>query len=105
MRLDGLSAVVTGAGRGIGRASALALAEAGANVVLISRTQAELDEVAERITEIGGEARTVVCDITEPGAVAAAFARPSRIDILVNNAGTNVPSPSSRSARPITTRS
>ena len=46
MRLDGLCAVVTGAGRGLGRASALALAEAGADVVLISRTPAELEEVA-----------------------------------------------------------
>ena len=93
MRLDGLCAMVTGAGRGIGRAAALALAEAGADLVLISRTRADLDEVAARIGEIGGNARAIACDITAPGALDAALAGPGRIDILVNNAGTNVPEP------------
>ena len=93
MRLDGLCAVVTGAGRGIGRAAALALAEAGAELVLISRTRADLDEVAARIAAIGGHARAAACDITTPGALEDALAGPGRIDILVNNAGTNVPEP------------
>lgn len=93
MRLDGLCAVVTGAGRGIGRAAALALAGAGAETVLLSRTRAELDEVAARIEASGGTARAIVCDITDPADREAAFAAPARIDILVNNAGTNVPEP------------
>ena len=93
MRLDGLCAVVTGAGRGLGRASALALAEAGADVVLISRTPAELEEVATRIGEIGPSAQVIACDITEPDAVNAALSKPERVNILVNNAGTNVPEP------------
>ena len=93
MRLDGLCAVVTGAGRSIGRASALALAEAGADVVLISRTRSDLDEVAARIGEIGTKALPIVCDITRPAELEAAFAAPDRIDILVNNAGTNIPEP------------
>ena len=76
MRLDGLCAVVTGAGRGIGRAAALALAEAGADLVLISRTQTDLDEVSARIGEIGGDARTIVCDITTGAALDAALASP-----------------------------
>ncbi len=93
MRLDGLSAVVTGAGRGLGRASSLALAGAGADLVLISRTQADLDEVAARIGELGGGAQSIVCDITDSAALEAALAAPARIDILVNNAGANAPGP------------
>ncbi len=93
MRLDGLCAVVTGAGRGIGRAAALALAEAGAELVLISRTRTELDEVAGEIAERGSRARAIVCDITDVSERDAAFAAPERIDILVNNAGTNIPEP------------
>lgn len=93
MRLDGLAAAVTGAGRGIGRAAALALAGAGAHVALISRTRADLDEVAALIREDGGSAEPVVCDVTDTGAAATAIAGLERLDILVNNAGCNFPEP------------
>ena len=93
MRLDGLAAAVTGAGRGIGRAAALALAGAGAHVALISRTRADLEEVAELIREDGGSAEPVVCDVTDSTAAAAAIAGLERLDILVNNAGCNIPEP------------
>jgi NAD(P)-dependent dehydrogenase (short-subunit alcohol dehydrogenase family) len=90
-RLDGKLALVTGAGRGIGRAIAVALAEAGAELVLLSRTEGELEAVAEEVRAKGGAARPIVCDVTDGEAVAAAFAGLARLDILVNNAGVNRP--------------
>jgi len=61
---SGKTAIVTGAGRGIGRVIALGLAEAGANVVLCSRTKAEIDGVADEIIKKGGKALSVVTDLT-----------------------------------------
>ncbi len=92
-RLDGKLALVTGAGRGIGRAVSLALAAAGAELVLVSRTASQLDEVAGEIAQQGGRARTLRLDVTDSGAVRAAFAGVGRLDILVNNAGVNRPQP------------
>lgn len=93
MRLDGLTAAVTGGGRGIGRAAALALAQAGAHVVPISRTPADLEEVAETIRAGGGTAEPAVCDVTDTAAVSSVVAGLDRLDILVNNAGCNIPEP------------
>ena len=90
-RLDGKLALVTGAGRGIGRAVALALAGAGAELVLNSRTPAELDAVAGEIAARGGRARTMPFDVTDSAAASAAVAGLPRLDILVNNAGVNRP--------------
>jgi NAD(P)-dependent dehydrogenase (short-subunit alcohol dehydrogenase family) len=92
-RLDGKVALVTGAGRGIGRAAALALAAAGAELLLVSRTVAQLDAVAGEIARAGGAARVLPCDVTDAAAVRAAFAGIGRLDILVNNAGVNRPQP------------
>ena len=92
-RLDGKRALVTGAGRGIGRAAALALAAAGAELILISRTPSELDEVAREIANDGGKARSLPLDVTRSDAVRRAFAGLDRLDILVNNAGINRPQP------------
>jgi NAD(P)-dependent dehydrogenase (short-subunit alcohol dehydrogenase family) len=93
MRLDGLTAVVSGAGRGLGRACACALAEAGASMVLVSRTQSELDAVAEGIAAEGGTASTLICDVTDTGQIAATIGALDRVDVLVNVAGTNYPEP------------
>ena len=90
-RLDGKRALVTGAGRGIGRAAAIALAGAGAKVVLASRTQSDLDAVAGEIADSGGGAETSVFDVTDLDAARAAIEGLGPLDVLVNNAGTNRP--------------
>src|SRR5258708_6288245 len=88
--LDGKTALVTGAGRGIGRAIALGLAEAGARVVLLARSEGELDQVAGQVRVHGGRALGIPVDIGDPGQLAAAVKRTragvGEGDLLVNNA-------------------
>jgi NAD(P)-dependent dehydrogenase (short-subunit alcohol dehydrogenase family) len=93
LRLDGQVALVTGAGRGIGATIARYLAEAGAEVVLLSRTLSELQTVAQQITEAGGRASIRQCDVIDAKALRAIIDELPRLDILVNNAGTNIPEP------------
>lgn len=92
-RLDGKRALVSGAGRGIGLAAAAALADAGAEVVLASRTLAEVEAAAAQIRAAGGLAGALRLDVTDVPATAAALAQAAAFDILVNNAGTNRPKP------------
>ena len=92
-RLDGKIALVTGAGRGIGRAVALALAAAGAEVVVNSRTPAELETLAGEIKATGGRAWPLPFDVIDSEAARAVIAGLGRLDILVNNAGMNRPQP------------
>jgi 7-alpha-hydroxysteroid dehydrogenase len=96
-RLDGRVAIVTGGGRGIGAASARALAEAGADVVLTARTEAQLGEVAVEIEAMGRRAVVVACDANDLDALSATvdLARDvfGRLDIVVNNVGGTVPRP------------
>jgi len=94
-RLDGKVAVVTGAGRGIGAASALALAEAGADVVLSARTPDQLEQVAKEVEALGRRAVVVPADLSDLDAVAAladrAVADLGRLDVVVNNVGGAMP--------------
>jgi NAD(P)-dependent dehydrogenase (short-subunit alcohol dehydrogenase family) len=92
-RLDGRIALVTGAGRGLGAGIAEALAQAGADLVLMSRSGAELEAVAAAVHAYGRAAQVLVCDVTDEAAVRAAIGALPALDILVNNAGTNVPQP------------
>ena len=92
--LAGRSALVTGAGNGLGRAIALGLARAGARVVLVGRTQSKLTETAALLPDPKA-ARVAVCDVSSPAAVetlrADLDAEGEQIDILINNAGIGGP--------------
>lgn len=96
-RLAGHVAIVTGAGQGVGRGIALALAESGAAVLLVGRTAHKLDSVAGEIRAEGGTAETLEIDITSDDAgrriVDAARSRLGGVDILVNNANLAMPAP------------
>ncbi|MFZ1063051.1 MAG: SDR family oxidoreductase [Acidimicrobiales bacterium] len=96
-RLDGKVAILTGAGRGIGAASAVALAECGADVVIASRTQSDLDEVADRVARAGQRAITVSGDLADLDVVRSLVARArdefGRLDVVVNNVGGTIPLP------------
>ncbi|AMY69385.1 SDR family oxidoreductase [Frigidibacter mobilis] len=85
MQFQGKSVIITGAGKGIGRATALLLAARGAEVVAISRTQSDLDSLAQ---QTGG--RSIAADLSVPAAAREAMARAGTCDFLVNCAGTNV---------------
>ena len=89
-RLDGRTAIVTGAGRGLGAAIAIGFAEAGADVVISARTADDLESVAEAIAKAGRRAIVVPADLSaaEPDLlVNAAMNELGRVDILVNNVG------------------
>jgi 7-alpha-hydroxysteroid dehydrogenase len=94
-KLDGRVAIVTGAGKGIGRAIALAYAEAGADVVCAARTQADIDDTANEVAKRGRRALALRCDVMEradlENLVARTLAELGRIDVLVNNAGGSPP--------------
>ena len=94
-RLDDQVAVVTGAGRGLGAAIALAFAEVGADVVIASRTQSELEAVAEKVRAAGRRAHVVTADLAQPEVTAElaeeAVKAFGRLDIVVNNVGGTMP--------------
>jgi NAD(P)-dependent dehydrogenase (short-subunit alcohol dehydrogenase family) len=84
-------ALVTGAGKGIGKACAIALAEAGANVIILSRTKSDLDKVEKIIKKLKRKCTSYICDVSNYDELKSVFKRISSLDILVNNAGTNRP--------------
>jgi 7-alpha-hydroxysteroid dehydrogenase len=96
-RLDGKVAIITGAGRGIGAASAVALAECGADVVIAARTQSDLDRVTERVAAAGRRAISVVGDLADldvvRSLVTTARREFGRLDVVVNNVGGAIPLP------------
>ena len=86
-------ALVTGAGKGLGRACALAMAEAGATILALSRTQSDLDKLKRDIKKIKGKVVKIQCDVMNYEDLKKKLEKIKIIDILVNNAGTNIPEP------------
>jgi len=84
-------ALVSGAGKGLGRACAIALAEAGSNLIIISRTKKDLNEVSQKIKKFKVKCSSFVCDITNYDQLKKIINQQPRIDILINNAGNNIP--------------
>ena len=84
-------ALVTGAGKGLGKACAIALAEAGSNLIIISRTKKDLDSVSKIIQKFKVKCKSYTCDITNYNQIKSIVNQQQRIDILVNNAGNNIP--------------
>ena len=89
--LKGKYALVTGAGKGLGRACAIALAEAGSNLILISRTQKDLDSVSKIAKKYKVKSKSYVCDLTNYIKLKKIIEEQKKIDVLINNAGTNIP--------------
>jgi NAD(P)-dependent dehydrogenase (short-subunit alcohol dehydrogenase family) len=85
------TALVTGAGKGLGKACAIALAEAGAKVIILSRTKSDLDKVSKIIKKTKGSSSSFVCDVTQIEVFKKILQKITRLDILVNNAGNNRP--------------
>ena len=91
INLKGKTALVTGAGKGLGKACAIALAEAGAKIIIISRTKKDLIKIDKIIKKTIGSSKSYVCDVTDTSAFELILKNIKRLDILVNNAGNNRP--------------
>ena len=85
------TALVTGAGKGIGKASAIALAEAGADLIILSRTLNDLNKVKKHINKLKRKCTVFECDVSNVEEVKSVFKQINSLDILINNAGTNRP--------------
>ena len=91
INLKNKTALVIGAGKGIGKACSIALAEAGANLIIVSRTQKDLNKVSKIIKKFKSKCGSYICDVTNYHQIKEIINKQRRIDILVNNAGTNFP--------------
>ena len=89
--VKGKIALVTGASKGIGKASAIALAEAGADLIILSRTKNDLEKVKKQIIKLKRKCVIYDCDVSNFEDLELVFNKITKIDILVNNAGTNIP--------------
>jgi len=89
--LKNKTALITGAGKGLGKACAVALAEAGAKVFIISRTKSDLEKVNKIIKKTKGSSKSFVCDVTDISSFKKILKKINKLDILVNNAGNNRP--------------
>ena len=87
INLKNKTALVTGAGKGLGKACAIALAEAGSNLVIISRTKKDLDQVSKITKRFKVKCKSYVCDITNYNEIKKIINSQPKIDVLINNAG------------------
>ena len=90
-QINNKTALVTGAGKGIGKACAIALAEAGSNLIILSRTKSDLDKVEKIIKKLKRKCVSYVCDVSNYDELRGVFNKIISLDIIVNNAGTNRP--------------
>jgi NAD(P)-dependent dehydrogenase (short-subunit alcohol dehydrogenase family) len=91
INLKGKTALVTGATKGLGRGAAIAIAEAGGNIIAIGRNQLELDSLKKEIKKLKVNYTSFNCDINNYNHIKLFISKLSKLDILVNNAGTNIP--------------
>jgi len=91
--LSGLTALVTGGSKGLGAGCALALAQAGADLVLVARNKDSLDETAAQVSALGRKVQTAACDVNDVKALSNVIEECPKLDIFLNNAGTNIPEP------------
>ena len=93
INLKGKTALITGATKGLGRGSAIAIAEAGGNVIAIGRNQFELDSLKKEIKKFKVNYKSFNCDVNNYNRMKYFISKLTKLDILVNNAGTNIPEP------------
>ena len=93
INLKGKTALITGATKGLGRGSAIAIAEAGGNVIAIGRNQFELDSLKKEIKKFKVNYKSFNCDVNNYDRMKNFISKLTKLDILVNNAGTNIPEP------------
>jgi len=91
INLKGKTALVTGATKGLGRGAAIAIAEAGGNIIAIGRNQLELDSLKKEIKKLKVNYTSFNCDINNYNHIKSFISKLNKLDILVNNAGTNIP--------------
>jgi len=89
--LKNKTALITGAGKGLGKACAIALAEVGADIIIVSRTKKDLDQIRKKIIKLNRKCTIFVCDVSNNDEIKKQFSKINKIDILINNAGTNIP--------------
>ena len=93
INLKGKTALITGATKGLGRGSAIAIAEAGGNIIAIGRNQLELDSLKKEIKKFKVNYKSFNCDVNNYNRMKSFISKLTKLDILVNNAGTNIPEP------------
>ena len=93
IKLNGKTAVITGATKGLGRGAAIAIAQAGGNIIAIGRNQNELDSLKKIIKKLNVKCSTYNCDVNNYYGIKKIINNLNNLDVLVNNAGTNIPEP------------
>jgi len=93
INLKGKTALITGATKGIGRGTAVAIAQAGGNILAVGRNQKDLDGLAKEIKKLNVKFNYFNCDVNNYNSMKLFISKLKKLDILVNNAGTNIPEP------------